>query len=418
MAAFTVRCPFCGKRFDVGGIPAGTRLRCSGCTAVLAVPARGRRSPGAGPWRSRIARGAAGGGLLAAVAVIVYMGIRLAVPPAGSPETASASPPAPLPEVSTPAPDRPLNANLSGLLIDPVARVKQQLRDEFGDVFLFYSRGDPYLLAVESSERYIGTPAVMDYGRRLEILQAAFRRELADPLGIPPVSEVLPLVVLASREGFERYFMEREKKRVPPQIRGIYEYNRRRIVIYFDVQAPYEVLFHEGIHQLVHHYVLRETGDARVPQMFWLQEGLATYFEGFRPAPDGGIAIDPRAHRGRLPVIREALQEPTPEGRRRFIPLGVLAGMTVDDFWEWFESERDTAEATRKAHLYYAESWALVHFLRQSGGPYQTAFNDYFRAELRGEGGKGRLEAVLRARLGMELGEVEEKFVDYLLRLP
>ena len=298
-----------------------------------------------------------------------------------------------------------------------MSRIRRQLREDFGDVFLFYSKGDPYLLAVESSERYIGTEVVADYGRRLETLYGAFRRELADPLGLPPVSEVLPVVVLSSRERFERYCMDREKKRVPPQIKGIYEYNRRRIVIYFDVQAPYEVLFHEGVHQLIHYYVLRETGGARVPQMYWLQEGLATYFEGFRPAGDGRVVIDPRANRGRLPVIREALQEPTPEGRRSFIPLGVLTGMTVDDFWEWFESERDAAEATRKAHLYYAESWALVHFLRQAGGAYRAVFDDYLRAELRGEGGKGRFEALARANLGMELGELEEKFVDYILGL-
>jgi hypothetical protein len=115
--------------------------------------------------------------------------------------------------------------------------------------------------------------------------------------------------------------------------------------------------------------------------------------------------------------VKEALQDS--EGRRRFIPLSVLVGMTVDEFWEWYEKgiEADAAEATRKAHLYYAESWAFVHFLRQRGGGYAKTFDEYFRAEIGGEGGKRKFEELLKANLGMDLDVLQEKFVEYVLGL-
>ncbi len=325
------------------------------------------------------------------------------------------------PAPPAPPPEKPAPGVTSRIFVDPGIKAEQQLKEEFGDVFMFY-KADPYLLAVESSERYIGTQVIADYGKRLELLYATFRREFVDTLKLPEVNDVLAAVVLNSRESFDRYCREREKKEMSPQIKGIYEYNRRRIVVYYDVHAPYEVLFHEGVHQLVHYYVLRETGGARTPHMYWFQEGLGTYFEGFRRTGEGEVVIDPWVNRGRLTAVKEALRDPHPEGRRGFVPLSVLVGMTVDDFWDWYErcmggTEADAAEATRKAHLYYAESWAFVHFLRQKGEEYRRTFDDYFRAEIRGEGGRKKFEDLVKANLGMDLEQLEEKFVAYVLGL-
>jgi hypothetical protein len=413
MLVSLVRCPFCGKRFNIAGIAAGTRLRCSGCTAVLTVPQAGGAIPLRRPLTLSLVLQVSGGvaaGLIAAAAL--YMVLR----PLPSSSPSAALPPSRPAVPASPAAGEPPSSEKSVIFWDQESKAKQQLADEFGHVFMFYPRVKPYLLAVESSERYIGTQVIEDYGKRLETLHATFRRELGDALKLPEVGDVLTVVVLNSRESFDRYCLEREKKVMSSQIKGIYEYNRRRIVVYYDVHAPYEVLFHEGIHQLVHYYSLRETGGARSPHLYWFQEGLGTYFEGFRRVGDT-VVIDPRVNRGRLPIVKEALQDP--EGRRSFIPLGVLVGMTVDEFWEWYEKglEADAAEATRKAHLYYAESWAFVHFLRQMGGGYAKTFDDYFRSEVRGEGGKRKFEDLVKANLGMELDPLQEKFVEYILGL-
>jgi hypothetical protein len=413
MSVSLVRCPFCGKRFNISGIPAGTRLRCSGCTAVLTVPQAGGAAPSRRPLTLSLILQVSGGiaaGLIAAGAL--YLVLR-PLPPSAPPAAAPATPP---PVATPPEESASTGREKVSIFWDTESKAKAQLSEEFGHVFMFYSRVRPYLLAVESSERYIGTQVIEDYGKRLETLHGAFRREIGDALKLPEVGDVLTVVVLNSRESFDRYCLDREKKVMSSQIKGIYEYNRQRIVVYYDVHAPYEVLFHEGIHQLVHYYSRRETGGARSMHLYWFQEGLGTYFEGFRRAGDA-VVIDPRVNRGRLPVVKEALQDPV--GRRSFIPLSVLVGMTVDEFWEWYEKgiESDTAEATRKAHLYYAESWAFVHFLRQMGGGYTKTFDEYFRAEVRGEGGKRKFEEILKANLGMELDALQEKFVEYVLGL-
>ena len=70
MSLRLVRCPYCGKRFNISGINPGTRLKCGWCTAILTVP----RLDGAAA-RDSMSRGTllqiAGGiaaGLVAAVA--------------------------------------------------------------------------------------------------------------------------------------------------------------------------------------------------------------------------------------------------------------------------------------------------------------------------------------------------------------
>jgi hypothetical protein len=128
------------------------------------------------------------------------------------------------------------------------------------------------------------------------------------------------------------------------------------------------------------------------------------------------IRIDPGVNHGRLPTLKQTLVQ---NGRKDFIPLAVLVGMTVDEFWQWFEKGQatDPEETTRKAQLYYAESWAFVHFLRQSGGNAQRLLNEYFLRELSARGGKQVFEDLLRDHLSMELSQLEEKFVDYILGL-
>jgi hypothetical protein len=309
---------------------------------------------------------------------------------------------------------------------DPVSKKIDEIYKEFDAGFTTFSKVKPYLLAFEPCDRTLASREIADYAKRLETLHAGFRREFAVPLGLPEVDAVLAVIVLNSRESFDRYCLRRDGRKMAPHIKGIYEYDLRRIVVYFDTHAPYEVLFHEGVHQLVHFHTLR-AAEGRPPQgasTYWFQEGLGTYFEGFRQKGDE-VELDPRLNRSRLPIVKQSLQ--VREERGDFIPLGVLVGTTVDEFWQWFERLRqnDPAEATRKAQLYYAESWALVYFLRESGENHRKAFDAYFREELSGfrsEAGAPRhrkdvFEALVREHLGKELHQLEEEFVEFIRNL-
>ena len=411
MSLRLVRCPYCARRFNVSGIDPGTRLRCGGCTAILTVPTTGR-SVVSRPRLTRTLMFQAGGGIAAGLVAAVALWLALR-PGAAAPApvavvdpgaTRLPAPPAEIPVDPTP-----------GFVDDPVGRATQAIYYEFpGSQFIFNLHTKPYLIALERSDRFIAKELVEEYARRMETIHLAFRREMGDALALPPVNDtLLKVVILNSRESFDRYCEKRDKKRMAPAIKGLYEYRERRILTYYDLSAPYEVLLHEGAHQLVHYYTLRETEGRKIPTSYWFQEGLGTYFEGFRRRVDGEIVLDPGANSQRLPTLKQILLQ---QDRRDFIPLTMLVGMTVDEFWDWFERGMMTepAEVTRKAQLYYAESWAFAHFLRQAGGNHRKIFDAYFRREISGQGSKAAFEELVRSELGLDLPQLEDQFVKYI----
>jgi hypothetical protein len=407
MSLRLVRCPYCARRFNVAGVEPGTRLRCGGCTAILTVPSAGARVTSK-PRFTRALFYQIGGGVAAGLvaAFSLWMAVR--------PQAAVLSP-APV-EPATPATTVPLPPPADPPFIDdPVGRATQQIYWEFpGSQFIFNLHTKPYLIALERSDRFIPKELVEEYGRRMETIHLAFRREIGDALGLPPVHEpLLKVVILNSRESFDRYCEKRDKKRMAPAIKGLYEYREKRILTYHDLSAPYEVLLHEGAHQLVHYYTLRETEGRKVPSSYWFQEGLGTYFEGYRRRVDGEITLDPGVNSQRLPTLKQILLQ---QDRRDFVPLTMLVGMTVDEFWDWFERGMLTepAEVTRKAQLYYAESWAFSHFLRQAGGNHRKVFDAYFRREIAGTASKAVFEELVRNELGMDLLQLEDQFVKYI----
>src|SRR5437868_9052 len=141
MSLRRVRCPHCSRRYDVTGVSAGTLLRCGGCSSTLRVPAwtASKRLP-----IFRIAA-AVTAGLVAAAA------LAMALRPAPLAPAASSAPSAPGASSAT--------AGMSGdqgYVDDPVARFKQELRREFpASRFSVSAQLRPYVLALESSDRYV-----------------------------------------------------------------------------------------------------------------------------------------------------------------------------------------------------------------------------------------------------------------------
>ncbi len=403
-----VRCPFCASRFNVSGVLPGTLLRCTYCTAVLSVPGVHSR-PRAAFRLSKAALVSTAAAL--AVALLGSAGAWwiFAVPQATPDVTVvdlPAVPPTP-PAVAA----QPGDVDVDGII------AQQKILDEFGTGFLLYKAVKPYLVALEPSGRYVESEVIAEYGRRLGTLLSTFREEFGNALGLPEVDGVLPVIVLNSRQSFDAYCVAKEKKRMPAAVKGFYDSQRRRVMVYHDFNVSPEVLFHEGAHQLVHYYTLRQTDGRLVPSTYWFAEGMGTYFEGFRRRDDGRFVFDTSAHSGRLATLKLALSQPG--GLKDFIPLSVLMGMSVDQFWEWYERSQavDAEEATRRAQLYYAESWALLRFLRTRGSLHKELLEEFFRAELAGRAGKDVVERFLRDRLGQELSDLDREFVDYILEM-
>jgi hypothetical protein len=105
----------------------------------------------------------------------------------------------------------------------------------------------------------------------------------------------------------------------------------------------FAIAAHEGWHQFT-----QASFAEQLPA--WLEEGLGTYFEGFRWAPGERAEFLGWCNPGRFDALKTAAIE------GRLLPLGVLlesspGKIAIGEFGE--------------ALTYYAQAWALVHFLRE-----------------------------------------------------
>jgi hypothetical protein len=401
MSLRRVRCPHCSRRYDVTGVAVGTRLRCIGCAAILSVPA----SPA--PRRLPLLRVA--GGVTAGAMTIAVLAMALRPSPASAPAQAT-----PAPSAAVPLP--PEGGADAGFIEDSEARLKRDLQVEFpGARFLFSLQARPFFIALEASDRYAGGGWTDEFAQALELASTVFRREVAERLSLPSVRDTLfPVVVLTSRASFDRYCEQRRHRSPGP---GFYDYTQRRMVTYRDERIPRSVLLHEATHQLVHYYLERQTRGCRATLTYWLQEGLPCYFEPFRLRVDGEVGPDRQLDLQRLPMLKELLRRPD---RAEFVPLSRLLSRTVDGMFEASGSGRpDNGVPTeREAKFLYAESWALVHFLRTSGPGTRKVFDAYLRRELAGTASRELFEQLVRDELGLTLAQLEDQFVKHVESIP
>src|SRR5690606_28941593 len=147
------------------------------------------------------------------------------------------------------------------------------------------------------------------------------------------------------------------------------------VLYYIDRYSfPYDTLAiaaHEGWHQYT-----QQTFKHQLP--VWLEEGIATYMEGFRRNDDGVLVFTPAANRERQETLRRAVR------RGHLIPLNDLLTRTPQSF---LGSSKETLL------VYYAQVWALTNFLAEGeNGRYRAAL-----AEVLTDAAEGRLVGRLAA---------------------
>lgn len=149
----------------------------------------------------------------------------------------------------------------------------------------------------------------------------------------------------------------------------------RGVGVYFDIGLydTLSVAAHEGWHQ----YTQRTF---REPLPVWLEEGIATYMEGHRWV-DGVARFSAWSNIQRYDQLRKAAS------------LGKLVSLG-----DLFESTplSNLSAADDAALTYYAQLWALIHFLNEgSGARYRASLAAAIRAAA-----QGTLHATLRTQLG------------------
>jgi hypothetical protein len=180
-------------------------------------------------------------------------------------------------------------------------------------------------------------------------LAHAHRLNAITPLIAP--NEPLRTYVLASRTEWDALTRSLLKDQARPYLRierGGYAVNGMGIFYDLGPRDTFVMAAHEGWHQLV------QSAFAD-PLPVWLDEGLACYFEGFRWRHDASDTPEflPWMNPQRFDQLRAAVASDT------LIPLDELLVSRPQDL---LDTDRGGAAALN----YYAQCWALVHFLLES----------------------------------------------------
>lgn len=158
--------------------------------------------------------------------------------------------------------------------------------------------------------------------------------------------------------------------------RGGFSYRARGV--YHDI-GPKDTLLiaaHEGWHQYVQ-------SAFREGLPVWLDEGVATYMEGFRWSPDEPDVplFLPWANMERYETLRWTVRG------NRTMPLTKLLTSTPQELIERSEWQ---------PLFYYAQVWALIHFLREGeGGKYASGLSAMIE-----DAAEGRMAGRINATLG------------------
>lgn len=156
--------------------------------------------------------------------------------------------------------------------------------------------------------------------------------------------------------------------------RGGYAAGGRGVFYNIGLRDTLAIAAHEGWHQ----YTQRTFHE---PLPVWLEEGIACYMEGFRSDGGGRPAMRPWANVERFDELRDAWS------RGALMDLQELLNATPQSLLD---------ESASRTLTYYAQVWALVHFLREhDGGKYRPRLE-----QLLADAARGRLRATVATTQG------------------
>jgi tetratricopeptide (TPR) repeat protein len=234
--------------------------------------------------------------------------------------------------------------------------------------------GDAWLKAQSTRFTLIGDASekeIRDVGMRLEQFREAFS-QISSQILSPSVSDSsVPITVVVFKNDSAYGPFKPLHQGKPADVAGHFQSSGD--VAYIALAAgrgggnPYAVIFHEYVHALTSGGALPATLGAPLPTPLptWISEGLAEYFSSFEVTGAGkngrlGAAIASHAR-----LLRE----------RQLIPLETL--LAVDQTSPFYVE-------TDKKNLFYAESWALTHYLLRPGGR-RPQFRQFINALAQGK---------------------------------
>ena len=231
------------------------------------------------------------------------------------------------------------------------------------------------------------------------------------------VTDERPLVVylFQSRGEWDRFCSRHFPRRIHALRRiqsGAFTVGDLAVCYYIRRDRTLSVMAHEGLHQYLHRNYKGE-----VPA--WLNEGLATYSEGYEYQYKRPL-FRPNRNEFRLNSLRRALL------REDLIDLPELLGTHAGAV---------IVHSNPQVYSYYSQAWALIVYLRTgAGGRYAAGFQEllndmgsgrlrvragaYVAAHRQGNGGPLSYgEAVFRVYITEDVAEFERRYQAFLKEL-
>jgi hypothetical protein len=217
--------------------------------------------------------------------------------------------------------------------------------------------------------------------RAPNFLEAALARYTSALAPLPPPPGPLDTFLMGTRSQWStltRQLMGEEAATYLRIQRGGFASGGRAVLYAMDVQDTLAIAAHEGWHQYA-----QRTFRLNLP--VWLDEGVATYMEGFRwnPQRPGEPLFLPWANVERFDQLRAAAWG------GGLMPLPDLLDASP---------ERLLQRSTGETLTYYAQAWALTHFLAEGDGGRHRRALERLLAGFADGSARGVLEASLGRR--------------------
>ncbi len=224
---------------------------------------------------------------------------------------------------------------------------------------------------------------------------------------LPEPTGALETYLFASRSQWEA----KTRQMLPDQAgtylamgRGGFTTRGASVLYYIGRRDTFAILAHEGWHQYA-----QRTLRTQLP--LWLEEGIATWMEGHLRHPDGIPKFRAWANLERFDTLRDAVRA------QRLISLPDLLEKPPQEFLEG---------GTSRLLVYYAQVWALVHFLAEGeGGRYRTGLQqvliDAAQGQLAGKVAMGPRQgetrygpAVVKTYFDQDLDGFAQRYSDFV----
>ncbi len=216
-----------------------------------------------------------------------------------------------------------------------------------------FAGADGQIITTPHYQLYItlGDPKVID--RLLVFAERGLRHYTSALADLPMPAGRLETYLFQNRKQWEAKTRQLLPTQAPTFLnlgRGGFTTRGRSVLYYIDrhgrTRDTFAILAHEGWHQYA-----QTTFRRQLP--VWLEEGIATYMEGYLTDPDGRVEFRPWANRERYRTLRHAVRTET------LIGLEEVITRTPQSFLEVSKDQ---------LLVYYSQVWALVHFLHEGRG--------------------------------------------------